>query len=286
MSGETASPEDQATWLCATCAVERPPAEAPPGTCPICQDERQYVRPTGQRWVTLAELQARGHRGSVTALEPELFGVRVSPQVGIGQQALLVRTGAGNLLWDPTGYLDDELVDLVQGVGGVAAVAASHPHMFGCQLEWSRRFGDAPVYVNEADAGWLQREGPAIRLWQESAEPLPGVQLRRIGGHFPGSAVARWTGRDGRGVLMTGDTVAATPDERWVSFLRSYPNKIPLSGAVVRVVAERLGRLEFDRLYDNFDGRCVTDASTWVQRSAERYVAWVTGEFDHLTGTV
>jgi hypothetical protein len=87
-------------------------------------------------------------------------------------------------------------------------------------------------------------------------------------------------------VLLSGDTVAGTPDERWVSFLRSYPNKIPLSGAVVGVVAQRLAELEFDRLYDNFDGRCAADAGTWVQRSAERYTAWVTGEFDHLTGTV
>jgi hypothetical protein len=284
--GTADRPDGPAPWSCATCAVEQPPSAVPPRSCPICEDERQYVRPTGQRWVRLAELQAQGHRGSLVPLEPGLVGVRVSPQVGIGQQALLVQTEAGNLLWDPTGFVDDELAALVRDAGGVAAIASSHPHMFGCQLEWSRRFDDAPVHVNEADAGWLQREGPAVRLWQESAEPVPGVQLRRIGGHFAGSAVAHWTGADGRGVLLSGDTVASTPDERWVSFLRSYPNKIPLSGAVVGVVAQRLAQLEFDRLYDNFDGRCAADASSWVQRSAERYIAWVTGEFDDLTGTL
>ena len=44
-------------WICATCAVEYPDTDQPPPGCPICSDERQYVRPSGQRWTTLAELQ-------------------------------------------------------------------------------------------------------------------------------------------------------------------------------------------------------------------------------------
>ena len=90
---------------------------------------------------------------------------------------------------------------------------------------------------------------------RSEVEVLPGVRLVRIGGHFPGSAVAHFVGADGRGVLLSGDTVACTPDERWVSFMRSFPNKIPLSAAVVGKVADRVLRLDFDRLYDNFGGR-------------------------------
>jgi hypothetical protein len=26
------------------------------------------------------------------------------------------------------------------------------------------------------------------------------------------------------------------------------------------------------------------DAADWVRRSADRYIAWVRGDFDHLTG--
>lgn len=273
-------------WLCATCAVEHPRTEAPPKTCPICSDDRQYVRPAGQRWTTLSQLRESGRRGSVTELEPGMFGVTIDPGVGIGQQAILVRTPAGNLLWDPTGYVDDDLAAAVTDHGGIAAIAASHPHMFGVQVEWSRRFGDAPIWVNAADADWVQRTDPAIRTWTDHAEPVPGVTLHRIGGHFAGSAVAHLTGADGRGVLLSGDTVAGTPDQKWVSFLRSYPNKVPLSAAVVGVVADRVGALSYDRLYDNFDGRVPADAAAWVQRSAERYIGWVRGDFDHLTGTI
>ena len=85
-------------------------------------------------------------------------------------------------------------------------------------------------------------------------------------------------------MLLSGDTVACTPDEHWVSFMRSFPNKVPLSAAVVEKVAARVLNLDFDRLYDNFAGRVASDAADWVRRSADRYIAWVRGDFDHLTG--
>jgi hypothetical protein len=69
----------------------------------------------------------------------------------------------------------------------------------------------------------------------------------------------------------------------WVSFLRSYPNKIPLSATTVEKVADRVTALEFDRLYDNYWGRVRSDAGLCVRRSADRYIAWVRGDLDHLT---
>jgi hypothetical protein len=275
---------DVSITLCQTCAVEQPDADTLPALCPICADDRQYVRPSGQRWTTLDELVAGGHVGTVAEVEPGLSGITIEPSVGIGQRALLVRTDAGNLLWDPTGYVDDDLVAAVEGLGGVAAVATSHPHMFGVQVEWSHRFGDVPVYVQAADREWLQRDDPVVVTWEEKTEVLPGVVLHRIGGHFPGSAVCHFLGADGRGVLLTGDTVAGTPDEHWVSFMRSFPNKVPLSAAVVAKVADRVLVHDFDRLYDNFGGAVRSDAAEWVRRSADRYISWVRGDFDHLTG--
>lgn len=269
-------------WICRTCAVEHPDTAEPPPTCAICSDDRQYVRPTGQRWTTMAELSAEGHDGSLEEVEPGLLGIEVAPSVGIGQRALLVRTPEGNLLWDPTGFVDDALEEAVRGVGGVAAVASSHPHMFGAQVDWADRF-DATVWVQAADRSWVQREDARVQSWDEAFEVLPGVTLHRVGGHFPGSAVAHLHGADGKGVLLSGDTVACTPDEHWVSFMRSYPNKVPLSAAVVRRVADRVLALDVDRLYDNFGGQVLSDANVWVARSAERYIGWVRGDFDHLT---
>lgn len=269
-------------WICRTCAVEQPDTSRPPESCAICSDDRQYVRPTGQRWTTMTELVAEGHAGSVAEVEPGLHGISVAPGVGIGQRALLVQTPGGNLLWDPTGYVDEDLEATVRELGGVAVVASSHPHMFGAQVAWGERF-DAPVRVQAADRSWVQREDLRVETWDESLEVLPGVTLHRIGGHFPGSAVAHLVGADGRGVLLTGDTVAGTPDEHWVSFMRSFPNKVPLSAAAVGRIADRVLALDFDRLYDNFGGQVLSDAHLWVERSAERYIGWVRGDFDHLT---
>lgn len=272
---------DAGWWICRTCAVEH--AERP-AVCAICADERQWVPATGQAWTTLAELAAAGERLVLEELEPDLLGLTSEPSVGIGQQAKIVRTPAGTLLWDPPGYVDDAAVEQVRALGPVVAIAASHPHMFGVQVEWSRALGDVPVLVAEADAHWVARPDRVVETWTGEREVLPGVVLSQPGGHFPGSAVVHWAaGADGRGVLLSGDTIFANPDRTSVSFMRSYPNRIPLSAAVVLRVAERVARRPFERLYNNFEGVIPADARAVVLRSAQRHAAWVRGDFDHLT---
>ena len=119
-------------------------------------------------------------------------------------------------------------------LGHVTAIAASHPHMFGVQVEWSKALGGAAVLVSEADADWVQRPDPAIKTWSGQYEVAPGLALHQVGGHFPGSSVVHWAaGAGAKGVLLVSDTIHANPDRATVTFLRSYPNRIPLSPAVV-----------------------------------------------------
>lgn len=271
-------------WICVACGVERPESDNPPESCPICLDERQYVPRSGQAWTSLEQLAAEGTRVVITEVEADLYGITTEPQVGIGQQSLLVRTDAGNLLWDPTGFVDEEGAARVRELGPVAAIVASHPHMYGAQLQWSRLLGDVPVYVAEADRHWVQRPDARIRSFTGDREIVPGITLHTIGGHFTGSLVALWSaGAEGRGVLLAGDGIFPGPDGRSVSFLRSYPNRIPLSAAVVERIARRTLELGFDRLYGNFGGVIDADAHTVIRRSAARYIGWVRGDFDHLT---
>ncbi|GAB2964977.1 MBL fold metallo-hydrolase [Amycolatopsis acidiphila] len=268
-------------WICQTCAVEH--AEKIE-LCAICADERQWVPADGQHWTTLKEMADAGYRTDLVELEPDLFGITSTPKAGIGQQAKLLRTPAGALLWDPIGYLDDDAVRRVRELGEVVAVAASHPHMFGIQVEWSRALGGVPVLVAEADLSWVARPDPAIRAWSGTEEILPGVTLSQPGGHFPGSTMVHWAaGAGGKGVLLSSDTVFANPDRRSVSFMRSFPNRIPLSAAVVERVARHAEQYAFDRLYGNFGTRIDSDAAGIVRRSAGRHIGWVRGDFDHLT---
>jgi glyoxylase-like metal-dependent hydrolase (beta-lactamase superfamily II) len=255
-----------------------------PQVCPICADERQWVPQSGQQWATLDELSAEGMRIDVAELENCLLAVATVPALGIGQHSKLVCGPSGNVLWDPTGFVDDTGAAAVAARGEVVAIVASHPHMFGAQVEWSRRLGGVPVYVNAADAEWVMRPDPAIRSWSGTLKLTPALSVVQVGGHFPGSAVAVWRdGAQGRGVLLAGDTIFPNPDRQTVGFLRSYPNRIPLSAAVVRRMAETLEQLEFDRVYGLFTNVIDRDARARVRYSADRHSAWVTGDYDHLT---
>jgi glyoxylase-like metal-dependent hydrolase (beta-lactamase superfamily II) len=264
------------SFICRTCGVQHAAGGTPPERCRICEDERQYVGWQGQQWTTLEELRAEGFRSDVRVLEPGLLGIGTTPSLGIGQRALLVRGEHGNVLWDCPGYLDQDAVDQVRELGGLAAVSASHPHFYGCLVEWSRAFG-APVYLPRADEQWIVRPDPAVRLWEDRAEILEGVTLLQCGGHFEGSAVLHWAaGAEGRGALLVGDTVQVVRDRRFVSFMRSYPNLIPLPAAAVRRIAGILEPLRFDRVYGGWWDMVVQDgAAEAVRASVERYLAWL-----------
>jgi hypothetical protein len=271
-------------WICSACGVEHPDTENPPALCAICSDERQYVPVTGQDWTTLAELAAEDFEIEHDELEPGLLHrFHRVPRFGIGQHTHLVVTEAGNLIFDPPNHLDEGLAETIESLGGAACIVASHPHMYGSQVSWSHRLGSIPVLVNAADRQWVQREDPVIQEWRTSEEILPGVTLVEVGGHFPGMTVTHLAaGSAGRGTLLTGDAMMTVADAGWLTFLRSYPNRIPLSAGLVRRLVDRLAPYDFDSLHTLAGGDIPKNAKHAVHRSADRYIAWVSGANDHL----
>ncbi len=267
-------------FICRTCGVQYPPSPQPPAACPICQDERQYVGWNGQQWTTLDDLAREGRRNEIRELEPGLAHVATVPPLAIGQRALLVQTGQGNVLWDCVSYLDDATVQALDALGGVQAIAVSHPHFYATMCTWSSRFGDCPVYVHAADRQWVPYATEAVKLWEgTSLEILPGVTLLNTGGHFDGSAALHWAGgAAGKGLLLTGDSLTVVMDRRYVSFMYSYPNLIPLPAAAVRRIVDVVRPYRFERIYGAWDGRVVAaDGPDAVERSAERYIRYLEG---------
>lgn len=264
-------------FICKACGIQHPPATRPPERCIICEDERQYVGAQGQQWTTLSEMRAEGYANELRLQEPGLTGIATKPRFAIGQRSLLIQTTGGNVLWDCLSYLDDRTVAEVEALGGVHAIAASHPHFYGSLVEWSLAFHRAPIYVPESDAQWAVRRDANIQHWRGSREILPGLTLIQCGGHFEGSAVLHWSeGAGGRGVLMTGDTIAVAQDRRYVTFMRSYPNYIPLPGSSVETIVEAISGYPFDRLYGGWWTSVIGErAHEAVRRSAERYLRWV-----------
>src|SRR5947209_13532059 len=154
----------------------------------------------------------------------------MEPAFAIGQRALLVRHPDGNILWDCVSLVDDATVAIVTALGGLRAIAVSHPHYYSSVVEWSRAFGGVPVYLHAADRQWCMRPDEAIQYWQDDRLTLAeGVTLMRAGGHFPGGTLLHWAQAvEGRGALLTGDVIQVGADRRSVSFMYSYPNYIPL----------------------------------------------------------
>jgi hypothetical protein len=263
------------SYICTTCGAGYAPSENPPDGCAICLDERQYVNAHGQTWTTLADLQS-AHETDWRELEPGLFGCGSKPQIAIGERALFVPQPGGGVFWDTTPLVTEDAVARIKKAGGVRAMSASHPHFHTTMIDWSHALENVPIYIHEDNRDWVMRPDPVVKFWGgETLDLGQGITLVRCGGHFTGSAVLHWAaGAGGKGALFTGDTIMVTPDPRWMSFMRSFPNLIPLNERAVRRIVDAVAPYPFDRLYAGWWDRVAdTDAKARVTRSAERYIA-------------
>lgn len=267
-------------FICKTCGTQFPPLENPPSSCPICEEERQYVHPDGQEWTTLEEMRNKGLYSNIFSEdETGLFSIQTKPKVGIGQTAYLVQSPGFHLLWDCITYIDQETIEQIKKLGGIDAIAISHPHYYSAQVEWAETF-DVPIYLHEDDKEWVMRPSDHIRFWSgEKLVLAPGLTLHRLGGHFKGGTVLQWeNGKQGKGVLLTGDIIQVVADQNWVSFMYSYPNLIPLPAKKVHQIADRVKKITFDRIYNAFHRVVKENANEAVQKSAERYIKALNGE--------
>lgn len=262
------------TYLCVTCGSQFPPSANPPANCPICEDERQYIGHSGQEWITLAKLQQK-YRNMFFQEGPGVWGIWTDPEFGIGQRALLTQTGKQNILWDCVSLIEPNTVELVRALGGLSAIAISHPHYYSSMVEWSHSFGGVPIYIHADDRQWVQRPDPVIQFWTGETHSIgDGLTLIRVGGHFAGFQVLHWAGAEnGAGAMLTGDMPQVSFDRRYVSFMYSYPNLIPVNAATVRGIVDALSPYEFRKLYGAWPGFVVQEnAKEAVRISAERYL--------------
>ena len=269
-------------FICTACGTQFPPSDSAPQQCTICEDERQFVPPHGQTWTTLAALAA-GHLNAYHQHEPNVIGIGTSPSFAIGQRALLIRTPSGNVLWDCISMLDAATITLINSLGGLKAIAISHPHFYTTMVEWSRAFGNAPVHLHAADQQWIMRPDPCLELWDgDTLELMPDVTLVRCGGHFLGGTALHWAhGAGGRGVVCSSDMATVTTDRKFFTFMRSYPNLIPLSANAVTAIGAALEPFAFDAVYGHFFDRVIpSGAKRILAASVQRYVDAIGGAYD------
>jgi glyoxylase-like metal-dependent hydrolase (beta-lactamase superfamily II) len=240
-------------WTCEQCGAQFPESAAPPRACPVCEDERQYVNWKGQAWLTREELAT--HHKLVWRDDLGIPGLAVEPSFAIGQRAL-------------------------RSLGGLKAIAVSHPHYYGAVADWSEAFGGAPVYLHGDDRALVTRPHPAIVPWTGDSHRISDdILLVRTGGHFAGGTIMHWrAGAEGSGALLTGDVAMVAMDRRSLSFMYSFPNYIPLNAAAVRRIWAAVEPLAFDRIYGAWWGRNIADnAKAAFERSVRRYIAAISG---------
>jgi hypothetical protein len=265
-------------FVCATCGTQFAPSDQAPPACPICEDERQYLPVGGQRWTTLDAMR-RGYFNAFRLYEPNLLGVGTVPSFAIGQRALLLRTPQGNVLWDCITLIDDATVEIIRALGGIGAIAISHPHYYSSMVEFAHAFG-ATIWLHAADREHVMRADPSIRFWSGETHALAdGITLVNAPGHFDGATMLHWAGgAGGRGALLSGDIFQVVPDRKHLSFMRSYPNLIPLSARTVQRMDAVMQPFVYDRIYGAWWDRVIeSGAKAAVAASVARYLHWIGG---------
>ena len=266
-------------FICTTCGTQYPASDAPPTDCLICNDERQYVGWSGQTWTTLERLRET-HRNRIEPEGTGLTGIGTEPRFAIGQRALYVSGRDGGVLWDCISLVDDATVQKLQSLGGVRAIAISHPHYYSSMIEWSRAFGGMPVFLHAADSQWVVRQDRALQFWDgDTREIAPGVTLIRCGGHFRGGTVLHWAdGAGGLGALLSGDIIMVGQDRRTVGFMYSYPNFIPLDARSVQAIGDAIEPFEFEQVYGAWFGQNILEGGKQAVRYSVRRHLFAIGD--------
>jgi len=261
-------------WTCSQCGAQFPDSADPPSACLICQDERQFVNWSGQSFLNQEDMSRQ--YSLIWRDDLGVPGLQVEPSFAIGQRALLLREPDGCVMWDCVPLATEQAIALVRSLGGLKAIAVSHPHYYGAVADWSEAFDCAPIYLHGDDSAFVTRPHRAIVPWSgDSLRISDDIQLLRTGGHFPGATVLHWrSGANGKGALLVGDIAMVAMDRRHVSFMYSYPNYWPLGAAAVRRIAEVIAPLGFDRIYGAWwDRNIAADAKGAFDASVARYLA-------------
>ncbi|CAF0883209.1 unnamed protein product [Didymodactylos carnosus] len=274
------------SFICINCGTQFSPSNSPPAHCLICEDEREFVGINGQQWTSREEMiSSNKYKNKIIEEEPGIYSILLEPSFGIGQRALLVQTPNGNILWDCVSYLDQQTIQYIkEKFGDLSAIAISHPHYYTTMIEWSREFGNIPIYIHQLDKQWVMRPDKCIEFWNGDTLDLLNGELKLVctGGHFKGFQVLYWPRRQ---ILFSGDQPQICMDPKQVSFMYSYPNFIPLNARKINHIMKCLQPLDFDRLYGAFKNRGLkgvieTKAKEIVEKSVKRYLKAISDDND------
>ncbi|UOB18101.1 hypothetical protein [Abyssalbus ytuae] len=256
--------------ICATCGTKYPVYYNESG-CLICEDDRQYVPLNGQKWTSDFDL-AKMHTVKIHQLKYNLFELIVDPVFAIGQRSLLVISKSGNILWDCIPLLDENVIRFIEEKGGLQAIAISHPHYYSNMKDWAEEF-NCPIFLPESEKHFIVNPTDKITFWTgEKVSFWDGIELIRIGGHFPGSSILSLPNINEKGIILCGDTFNLSLSMKHFSIMYSYPNKIPLPIKEITKIRDKVQQIDFDEIYGFWPYQnLLTDPKIILMKSLERY---------------
>ncbi len=237
-------------FACSNCGHWQMHFAVPPH-CPICSDVRNDLPEDGWDFRTLDDVRSglRYHRREVI---PGVWEFWTTPRFGLDSHGWLLTGSDGNVAFEAAPCYDDDALDAIERLGGIAVLGASHPHGYGALWQLQRRF-DPPLLIQKEDLQWTK----AFRIthpWDERHEILPGLVLHHTGGHYEGHAILH----DARlGAVFVGDALKLDLDDdgrvKALSTHKAFHKQIPLSPNEARRYRAVFERLEFDTVFTPFE---------------------------------
>ena len=136
-------------FVCHFCGTQHADAPRQRRSAPTTASTSSGRDSGGRRW------RSWRPAGGLGSLDGDVLGIGLNPSMPIPQRALFATTDAGNVLWDCLAVVTPRpSTRCVRG--GVTAIAISHPHFYTAMVEWSDALGGVPIYLHEADRGWVQ----------------------------------------------------------------------------------------------------------------------------------
>ncbi len=225
-------------FICTACGTQFPESDKPPAQCPICEEERQYVPARGQTWTTLEAL-SQSHMNALARISSRALSAS-APVSRSASARCCCKRRAAMCCGIASRRSMPRPSPRSRRSAGCKAIAISHPHFYTTMVEWAKAF-DCPVYVHAADKEWIMRPDPAIQhVGRRNARIMGRRDADPLRRSFRGGSGAALAGREQpRGIVCSGDILTVATDRKWLSFMRSYPNFIPLSAREVE--ADRRG---------------------------------------------
>ena len=257
--------------LCSTCGTQFNNAEHTAKDCPVCSNDRQYIPAKGQSWTKLDDLQ-NNYSNIIKEFSPNFYEIKTIPKFAIGQRAFLIITPKGNILWDCISLLNDSTIEFIKSKGGLKAIAISHPHYYSSMNDWAEVF-DCPIYIHQSDEEFIFNKGKYVKLWNgEEQELWDQINIKHIGGHFPGSSILSVPFLSKGGTILCGDTFYISPNKKHISVMYSYPNFVPVKLSEIQRINRIMKDVQFDELIGAFDNQQInSNAKEVLNVSFDKY---------------